>query len=154
MMTYQKGDRVFRHTVPGVFRIMEIRRDGLYELSDGDIVDAEALYTPDECEWCRAFFRDDYIVIDAGRLFGEPTIGHSRIDARMIAGAWWNGLAVGDMDWGITRVGVIVACWYQARYGTATWRRRWEGWLKEHEQVIWRGNYDAVPLPPQKGETQ
>lgn len=98
----------------------------------------------------------DYIIIDPGVQFGRPTIGPLRVPVEPVVELWRAGESVESIceDWpGLTRNGVVVACWYMARYEA---RRRpgklWQVWLSEHDAAIWRGDYDAMPLLPQKGE--
>jgi hypothetical protein len=47
----------------------------------------------------------------------------------------------------LTRTQVLVACWFQASYGPAHWRRRWAKWAGAHEGAMWAGRFDDIPDP-------
>ncbi len=84
--------------------------------------------------------------------FGEPCVDHHRIPAEMMARVWWNGeFTVEGIErhWpGMNRGAVLVACWYQARYGTRLWGKRWKEWLTVAAGELWAGQYDSCPMPP------
>lgn len=92
------------------------------------------------------------IVLHPSRRSGEPTVGDSRIPVDMVAGVHWqHGLAEAETQWEpqVTRDGVLAACWYVARYGTRTWRKRWAGWLEVADEMLWHsGSWDTCPAPP------
>lgn len=51
----------------------------------------------------------------------------------------------------IDRYGVLVACWYMARYGTRKWQKRWGGWLETADVELWHSEisrWDNCPDPP------
>jgi len=85
---------------------------------------------------------------------GDPTIDGHGIHAELIARVWWNGNATVELieeNWpGVNRGALLVCCWYCARYGSRTWRKRWASWLAVAEGELWHGNYATCPLPPQK----
>lgn len=91
------------------------------------------------------------IVAHPGRMGGQPTIGHSRLTAELIASTYWRlGIDEVFAMWDyLDRADVLVACWYQTRFGTRTWRRRWSDWLDVADMALWSpGSYDEIPLPP------
>lgn len=91
---------------------------------------------------------------------GEPTIDSHRLTAEHVARVWWEGniTAQGiqgiEENWpGINRGALLVCCWYMARYGGRTWRKRWKDWLAIADGELWHGNYATCPLPPvRKGD--
>ncbi len=93
------------------------------------------------------------IAIYPGMMAGEPTVDHHRITAEQMAKVWWHsGYPVEQIEenWpGMNRGAVLVACWYMARYGSRTWRKRWKEWLEEADGELWNGRYDSCPMPPQ-----
>lgn len=96
------------------------------------------------------------ITIYPDMMLGQPTVDHHRITAEQMARQWW----VGDLglerieeNWpGMNRGVVLVACWYMARYGTRTWRRRWKEWLETADGFLWHDDYKGCPMPPQGAE--
>jgi len=96
------------------------------------------------------------ITIYPDMVFGEPTVDHHRITAEQMAGVWWSGnyeLKEIRQNWpGMNKGAVLVACWYMARYGTRTWRKRWREWLEIAEGKLWHGRYKTCPMPPQRQE--
>jgi len=88
---------------------------------------------------CDAEGSTPVIVIHPGRLAGQPTIGHSRLPAALIADTYW--------DYGPDEVkacygyladsDILVCCWYVARYGTRQQRKRWKNWLPVADEMLW-----------------
>ena len=93
------------------------------------------------------------ITIDPCVMDGEPCISW-RLTAEQFAGVWWRGnYSLGEIiiNWpGVRREDVQIACWYMARFGSRTWRKRWDRWATEWRTPIWHGDWDNVPMPPQK----
>jgi uncharacterized protein (DUF433 family) len=92
-----------------------------------------------------------HIVIDPAQNFGHPALGRSRapVDAileRLDAGDDWEDVAD---DHGLTRGDILVACWFEARYGRGAHPREgWLDWLEAWEPALWKAaNYDEIPLP-------
>mgnify|MGYP001561978232 CR=1 FL=1 len=87
------------------------------------------------------------------RCFGKPTIGDSRLYVQVVAEAWWYGRTEREIykSWPTCKGkrGLLLACWWMARYGPRSWRVRWKDWLESVEGELWKLNYD-VPLPTQK----
>lgn len=96
---------------------------------------------------------DYHVSIDPGVHFGEPCLAGRRLTTELIAKAWRNGMSIEDIadNWEIERGDILVACWYQARYGSWTWRKRWADWLAMANGELWHGRYDTCPMPPQGG---
>ena len=95
------------------------------------------------------------ITVRPGMKFGEPCIDDHRMRAEQVAGMWWNGEtleAFGAWNF-LNRGAVLVCCWYMARYGSRTWRKRWKDWLLLADAELWEGHYDC-PLPPQMNKGQ
>lgn len=94
------------------------------------------------------------ITIYPDMIFGEPAIDHHRIPAELMAKVWWcknYDLEAIEENWpGMNRGAVLVACWYMARYGTRTWKKRWGEWLKSAEIKLWHDDYKTCPMPPQQ----
>ena len=82
---------------------------------------------------------DPVIVVHPGRIGGQPTIGHSRLSASLVAETYQqHGLEQTQLMWDyLTEADVIVCCWYVARYGTTTERRRWKDWLGWVDDRLW-----------------
>jgi uncharacterized protein (DUF433 family) len=97
------------------------------------------------------------ITIEPSVKFGYPCI-KPRIDVDMIAGMWWDGSTLEDIlrcyeHVNLTKPDVLLCCWYMARYGTRTWRKRWgykseSQWLNNVEVELWYCRYNCK-LPPQ-----
>lgn len=96
------------------------------------------------------------ITINPDLCSGQPTVDHQGITAELVARVWWAGsmsLSEIEENWpGLNRGAVLVACWYQARYGGRTWRKRWQDWLKVANGELWHGNYASCPMPNQRGK--
>ena len=98
-----------------------------------------------------------YLYLHPGTCFGKPTINGSRLYVQAVAGNWWGGMTEQEIyDTFPSCIGkpeLLLACWWMARYGTRTWRKRWGQWLREVAGELWRLNY-KVPLPPQTAGTK
>ena len=96
------------------------------------------------------------ITIYPDMVSGEPTIDHHRITAAQMACCWWSGnytLKAIEENWpGMSRGAILVSCWYMARYGSRTWRKRWKEWLEVASDHLWHGRYKTCPMPPQLKE--
>lgn len=90
------------------------------------------------------------IVVHPGRMGGEPTIGHSRLPAEMIARTYWQlGFDEVLRMWDyLDKDDVLIACWFQARFGTRSQRARWKDWLSGADMALWSGDFSTVELPP------
>lgn len=101
--------------------------------------------------------KETAIVVHPGRMGGQPTIGHSRLTADLIASSYWDlGYDETIYLWDyLDRDDVLVACWYQARFGPRKWRQRWKDWLDVADIALWSpGNHDGeIPLPPRERDT-
>ena len=96
-----------------------------------------------------------FIAIEPGLMAGLPVVDRHRITAEQMANAWWSGLTIKGIEenWpAMNRGAVLVACWYQARYGSRTWRKRWKEWLEIANDELWSGLYSTCPMPPQRRE--
>jgi uncharacterized protein (DUF433 family) len=84
-------------------------------------------------------------------MSGEPCIDNHRITTNLIASVWWDGeydLKYITSNWELDKGSVLVACYYEARYGSRIWRKRWKEWLKDNEGILWNGYYSSCPMPP------
>lgn len=95
-----------------------------------------------------------YIVLDPAQNFGQPAIGSTRVKVADILG-WLDAgesVATIEEEYGASREDVLVACWFEARYGTGAHPRdEWLDWLEEWEPTLWSAKgYDMIPLPPFK----
>lgn len=95
------------------------------------------------------------ITIAPGFYSGEPCI-RWRLPADLIALDWWNNWKLEDLmdNYEITRGDVLVSCWYMAKYGPRSWRKRWGEWLQKADGELWYGRYETCPMPPQKNENK
>jgi len=91
------------------------------------------------------------VIIDPAQNFGHPALGRSRtpVDAildRLDAGDDWQDVAD---DHGLTKADLLVACWFEARYGVGPHPRdQWLDWLEAYGPSLWKAaNYDDIPLP-------
>jgi uncharacterized protein (DUF433 family) len=83
------------------------------------------------------------------RLGGAACVGGTRISAITVARIAVDGIdAVLVAYPDLTRVQVLIACWYVAQHGAKRWADAWGAWADEHEQAMWSGNWDKVPDPP------
>ncbi|MEO3856185.1 DUF433 domain-containing protein [Acrocarpospora sp. B8E8] len=95
-----------------------------------------------------------YIVIDPAQNFGQPAIARTRVQIAHII----DWLESGDLvhvvqdEYGLTRADLLVACWFEARYGTGAHPRdEWLDWLEDHEPALWSAKgYEEIPFPPMK----
>lgn len=96
-----------------------------------------------------------FISIDPRRRSGEPCVNVTRIPAEILAGF----IAAGDPvdfiaasysgeSFTLPREAVLVACWYQATYGTKRWRKRWGAWAEVAHAAMWNGRWADVEDPP------
>jgi len=98
------------------------------------------------------------VVIDPGRKYGTPRLDGTRVACREAADACWAGGTASEVadQLGLDRQQVIVACWFMVRFAQTDqqrqkWRRRWRAWADEHEHLIRRDQWHAVPDPPSGG---
>lgn len=85
---------------------------------------------------------------------GKATIGFSRLYVDVLAEAWWAGSTEDEIYRSYSescegKPGLLLACWFMARYGSRTWQKRWKDWVEHAESEMWAMNYD-IELPPQK----
>jgi uncharacterized protein (DUF433 family) len=92
------------------------------------------------------------IVMDPAQNFGHPALASTRTRVEHVI-AWLDaGETVSTIcaEYGLTRGDVLVACWFEARYGVGAHPRdEWLDWLEEWEPVLWSVpcDYETVPLP-------
>lgn len=86
--------------------------------------------------------------------FGQPHIRGIATEA--VAGMVWAGESLERVqdDYGLSRGEVLLACWHEARHGTPRWRKRWLGWLRKVDLLLWKAapDWDAIPDPPDHRE--
>ncbi len=97
------------------------------------------------------------VTISPAMKFGEPCIDDRRFTVQQVAEMWWYGNwpldKLADPSWpNMTRGAVLTCCWYMARYGSRTWRKRWGNWLDIADIELWERQYKTCPMPPQKQE--
>jgi uncharacterized protein (DUF433 family) len=94
-----------------------------------------------------------HIIVDPAQNFGDPALGRSRVKVenlleRLDADDSWEDVAD---DHGLTRGDILVACWFEARYGSGPHPRdEWLDWLEAWEPNLWKASsvdYDEIPLP-------
>lgn len=93
-----------------------------------------------------------HVVVDPAQNFGNPAVARTRIPTAAIVGVYVAGDTVEALldDHALTREDLLVACWYEARYGART--EEWAAWLEQWQGALWRREFEAVPLPPQERE--
>ncbi len=91
-----------------------------------------------------------YISIDPAQRFGRPVINRSGISVESVTEHYWAGDDPEAIygEWGIGRAELLVACWHQAVYGSAVWRKRWGSWVHDMHTLLAKGDYEAIPDPP------
>ena len=95
---------------------------------------------------------DAYVWIDPGRLSGQPCVGGHGLSCEQMADCYWAGWSIAEMlsNWDLSRPQLLVAWWYQAKYGGRVWKKRWGAWAEASFGALWKGDYDAVENPPQQ----
>lgn len=93
---------------------------------------------------------ETYVRVDPAVRFGRPNVGGASVE--VLADAIWVGEPVDEVaaEYNLTAAQVLVACWYQARYGTKAWQRRWAQWRLDNEYLLWNGQPEKVADPPSK----
>lgn len=90
-----------------------------------------------------------------GMMSGQPCLDEHRLTCEQFAEYVWNGMEdeiYKGWDY-LTRDDVLVMCWYQARYGSRAWQKRWKAWLERYSGKLWySADWESVPMPPSKGE--
>lgn len=90
-----------------------------------------------------------FVAVMPGRLGGKPTVGHSRLSTAMVADYYWNvGYDEVQSMYELTLGEVVVAVWFEARYGSRTHRKRWAEWLAENEAQLWSPSHHGNPQAP------
>jgi uncharacterized protein (DUF433 family) len=90
-----------------------------------------------------------FVVLMPGRLSGKATIGHRRISTEMVADWYWElGFDELVSGYDLTHGEIVVAVWYEARYGTRTRRKRWADWLEANEAKLWSPSFYGPPEAP------
>lgn len=94
-----------------------------------------------------------YVSVMPGMYHGEPCVNGHRLPTRMIADHVFDGAGgTAEDTWDITRDEVLVACWFEARYGKSrTMRQAWRPWLERADPVLWHSTKEAwagMPMPP------
>ena len=93
-----------------------------------------------------------FVVMRPGRLGGRPTIGHRRLSTEMIADMYWH-MGFGELNdsYDLTHGEIVVAVWYEARYGTRARRKRWAEWLEVNDARLYSPTFFGIPeAPPTK----
>ncbi len=92
----------------------------------------------------------EYIWLHPDRMIGMPCIGGTRIDVETVTERIWWGESGDEIAayYEISRAQVLLACWYQARHGTRTWRKRWDAWECQNWDALAWNRWDRVPFPP------
>jgi len=93
-----------------------------------------------------------FIVLMPGRLSGQATVGHRRISTQQVADTYWHhGFEELESGYDFTLAEVVIAVWYESRYGTRTRRKRWSDWLEANAAKLWSPNFYGAPdIPPTK----
>lgn len=95
-----------------------------------------------------------HVRVDPAQRFGRPTVKGLSTD--MIASQVLVGASVEEVmaEYGVNREDVLVACWFEARYGSRRFRQAWKDWmtLGQAEALLWRREYGRVMDPPDRDE--
>lgn len=95
------------------------------------------------------------IEVDPASYSGQPTITW-RIPPEIPCWSYWDGDSVESItdNWPVvTRPRFLVACWYLGKYGSRTWKKRWQAWANDVGGKLWLQQYD-VTLPPTQQQTR
>lgn len=113
------------------------------------------------CECGRPIDLEDYrtqepmITVNPAYYSGLPCI-RWRLSTDQFAETWWRGVTLAEIEanWpNIRKPEIVLACWYEAKYGRRTKRNKaWAKWADEVQGELWHLRYD-VPMPPQRAET-
>ena len=89
------------------------------------------------------------IAINPGIQFGRPCIAGRRVTVEVLAEQVMAGDTAEHIAslYEVGRADVLVACWYQANYGTRRWKQRWGKWAEANFDAFWRGDHDRIPDP-------
>ncbi len=102
------------------------------------------------------------VSVDPKVRFGEPVLHGTRLPVLMLAERYWY---LGEyleseilQAYEITMGDLVVCCYYVARYGSRTWRKRWGEWLRQIDRTTgensgWWADLNTLPLPPDRGST-
>ena len=95
-----------------------------------------------------------FVVVMPSRLGGSPTIGHTRLSTEMVADLYWQGgFSYLTIGYALTERQVVVAVWFEARYGTRMRRRRWKEWLDDNDDKLWSPDtYGKPDVPPKRDD--
>ncbi len=91
------------------------------------------------------------VSVQPGMMSGSPCIAGHRLTTEQIAGlVWTHGIEEVQHGWDyLSRPQILVACWFESRYGTRSkLRRAWKEWLAENSGLMWLGDWESVPTPP------
>jgi len=92
---------------------------------------------------------EEFVVVMPSRLGGTPTIGHRRISTEQVADMYWhNGFDDLIDGYDLTEKQVVIAVWFEARYGTRMRRRRWKKWLEANDLKLWSPRTYREPADP------
>lgn len=87
--------------------------------------------------------------------WGYPTVG--AVATEVVADRVWAGTPVSEVaaTHDLTRGQALIACWHEARH-TPEHGGRWASWLIAAEPALARPepNYDSIPDPPTRKDTQ
>jgi uncharacterized protein (DUF433 family) len=92
---------------------------------------------------------EEFVVVMPSRLGGKPTIGHRRISTQQVADLYWHFGGFDELkSYELTEKQVVIAVWFEARYGTRMRRARWKEWLDDNDARLWSAKTYGVPANP------
>ncbi len=95
-----------------------------------------------------------FVWLDPARCCGEPCVGGTRLETRVVADYVWSGMDFEELRrmWGgdepLDHRAALVACWYEARHGRHRRRKAaWREWAREAGEMLWQPS-GQLPGPP------
>jgi uncharacterized protein (DUF433 family) len=92
-----------------------------------------------------------YVVVSPRHNFGRPMVDGVPIEVLVGAVAAGEDPTAVAEEYDTTRAGVLVAVWFEAKYGGRARRRTFREWAEQVEGALWAAktlaDHDAIPDP-------
>jgi uncharacterized protein (DUF433 family) len=96
-----------------------------------------------------------YVMVSPRHNFARPMVDGVPTEVLVGAVAAGEGPTAVAEEYDTTRAGVLVACWFEAKYGGRARRRAFREWAEQVEGDLWAAktliDYDAIPNPTVAG---